>query len=56
MPLSRNPRENLEKSIEALQDIQSFLSISNEFEESKQGGKLSGTSIGNVKDMRNSLE
>ncbi|MEG0775237.1 hypothetical protein [Clostridium sp.] len=55
MSLSRNPRENLEKSIEALQNIQSFLGVNNEFEENKHCNKLSEKSIENVKDMRNPL-
>lgn len=39
MPLSRNPKENLEKSIEALQNIQSFISGNNPMEKQEDNNK-----------------
>jgi hypothetical protein len=63
MPLTRNPKENIEKSIEALQNIQSFYSNTSHNIENKetknyienQVAKAERT-LGNTKNMHNTIE
>jgi len=57
MPLTRNPKANLENSIEGLQNVQSFLSGASENIENKQTKQMIESELLNVdktlKNIRN---